>query len=1061
MQAQMSAGYELSPQQKQVFAHKQENATAGIALLLEGDVQIDRLRGVVKALVERHEILRCQYRRRPGMKFPFQMVGDAAEVSWSELDLGGLSEQEQNSRIEELLRSARGINIEEGPVVAATVVQLGRRQQVLALTFSILAVDHESLNVIRSEFSAQYSGTKLTNEVLQYADYSEWQNEWLRNDDEAAKRAAQFWKDAHPQSLPAVSLPFEHKRASLSGLSNSVPFALDASFQAKAPEEVENFLFACWQIFLWRMSGQSEFALGYGSNGRNHEEFLGAVGIFSKLLPFRADFAAPRSFSEFLEQTRRERAQSLEWQDYFSFERFDQTLTTAIHFSSLGDAGNSGIAELMRYVPAQGTHLELRAIRGANSWQTALSFDKARFERETVAHFAEVFSTLCRAAGENPSSEISSLAVTSDTERQRVTIAFNQTAAEYPRDKCIHQLFEECVSKYPERPALRFGERSFSFAELNREANRIAHVLRQHGVSTNVPVALCVERSAEMIVALLGILKSGACYLPLIPDSPKSRLAHQLAEAGSPVILTESTYLERLPEFKGKIILLDRDRDLIACAPDANPGLAISPHDLAYVIYTSGSTGTPKGVAVRHCNLVNYSHFLCRRLGVNQYGEAFQFATVSTIAADLGNTAIFPSLISGGCLHVIGFEQAMSPALFAEYSAKHPIDVLKITPSHIASLLDANYPGVLPRKFLVLGGEAARWDLIERVRKLGSCAVLNHYGPTEATVGCCTFSVDQIDVSAWEPATVPIGRPIANDSVYILDPKMNPVPVGMVGELCVGGAGIAQGYLNQPQQTGERFLPDPFSKEPHGRLYRTGDLARFLPDGNIEFLGRIDQQVKIRGFRVEPAEIEAVLKLHPAVRQAAVVPYEDKSGEKRLAAYIVGRFRNQELVAHLNQYLPEYMVPSALLAVDSLPLTANGKLDRRALPSPEAANAVHERVAPRNADEQKLAEIWQEVLKRESLGVTDDFFELGGHSLLATQIISRIRNHFRVQMPLQVFLQNPTIAALASQIPNYPPIESEQEEMARLLRELDGISEEEAERLLAAELEKGEAGRGR
>jgi amino acid adenylation domain-containing protein len=995
------------------------------------------------------------------MKFPFQIVGDGAEASWSELDLGGLSEEEQNSRIEELLRSSRGINIEQGPVVAATLVDLGGQRQALALTFSILSVDHESLNIIRSEFAAQYSGTKLTSEVLEYADYSEWQNEWLRNDDEAARRAAQFWKDAHPQSLPAVSLPFEHKRGSAIGLWSSVPFSLQASLLGRTPEEVENFLFACWQIFLWRMGGQPEFALGYQSNGRNHEEFLGAVGVFSKLLPFRADFATPRSFSEFLDETRRERVRTLEWQDYFSFERFDQALTTAFVFSPLSEGGSSPITELMRYVPAQGPHLELRATSRTNSLETALTFDPARFERETVVHFAEAFSTLCRGALENPSAEINALPITSYNERQRVIVAFNQTAAEYPREKCIHQLFEECASKYPERPALRFGERWFSFAELNCEANRIAHVLRENAVSTNVPVALCVERSAEMIVALLGIVKAGGCYLPLVPDSPKSRLAHQLADAGSPVIVTESTYLERLPEFKGKIILLDRDRDLIARAPDTNPGVAVSPHDLVYVIYTSGSTGTPKGVAVGHGNLVNYSHFLCRRLGVSDYPEGLQFATVSTIAADLGNTAIFPSLISGGCLHVIGFEPAMSPALFAEYGAKHPIDVLKITPSHIASLLEANNPGVLPRKFLVLGGEAARWDLIERVRKLGSCAVLNHYGPTEATVGCCTFSVDQVEVRAWEPATVPIGQPIANDQVYVLDPEMKPVPVGVVGELCIGGAGIAQGYLNQPQQTSERFIADPFSSEPTRRLYRTGDLARFLPDGNVEFLGRIDQQVKIRGFRVEPAEIEAVLKLHPAVRQAAVVPYEDKTGEKRLAAYIVGRFRHQELVAHLNQYLPDYMVPSALVAVESLPLTANGKLDRRALPPPQLEAAVHERIAPRNPEEQKLAEIWQQVLKRESLGVTDDFFELGGHSLLATQIISRIRNQFRVQMPLQVFLQNPTIAALASQIPNHPPIESEQEEMARLLRELDGISEEEAERLLAAELERDEAGRGR
>ncbi|HZP18252.1 MAG TPA: non-ribosomal peptide synthetase, partial [Terriglobales bacterium] len=467
--------------------------------------------------------------------------------------------------------------------------------------------------------------------------------------------------------------------------------------------------------------------------------------------------------------------------------------------------------------------------------------------------------------------------------------------------------------------------------------------------------------------------------------------------------------------------------------------------------------------AVRHFNLVNYSHFICRRLKLDQYPDGLHFATVSTISADLGNTCIFPSLISGGCLHVIGYETAMSPALFAGYTSRHPFDVLKITPSHLATLLNTENPGsVLPGKHLVLGGEAARWDLVERVRQAGKCAVLNHYGPTEATVGCCTFSPGENDVSQWEPATVPIGRPIANDEIYILDQRLQPVPVGVAGELCVGGIGLAQGYLNQPQQTAERFIRNPFSGDPSARLYRTGDLARFLPDGNVEFLGRMDSQVKIRGFRVEPAEIESVLKRHSAVEQAAVVPYEDKAGEKRLAAYLVARGspRQEDLRAFLLQQLPDYMVPSAFVMVAALPLTANGKLDLRALPPAEQQAPAHELVAPRNQQEEKLAKIWQEVLKLDRVGVTDNFFELGGHSLLATQVISRIRSSFRVQMSLQVFLQNPTVAGLAEQIAHCPAIESEEEEMARLLQELEGISDEEAERLLAAELQKNKNGPG-
>jgi amino acid adenylation domain-containing protein len=1057
MQPQMSAGYELSPQQKQVFAQKQENATAGIALLLEGSLALEKLRLALGAVLERHESLRCTYQRRPGMKFPFQVVRDRVEVSWNELDLSSVARSEQNSHIEGLLRSSTGVNTENGPVVSATLVKLGLQRHALTLAFPSLAVDHASLNVIRSEFSAYYAGTPMSGEILQYPDYSEWQHELLRGDDESARQAAQFWKESSLLSLPSLSMPFERKRGNAEAGWNSVQLSFNPLWLRKTPAEIENFLFACWQIFLWRMSGQPEFSVGYYSSGRNHEEFLGAVGIFAKLLPVRADFSSNRSFSEFLEESHRARARALEWQDYFSSEQVNDTLAASFDFLACAEPSSSRTVELIRYVPAQGGYLQLRAMPRGDCYETALLFNPSRFQPDVVLHFAEIFSTLCRGALENPALEINALPVTSEDERQRVIVAFNRTAAEYPQDKCVHHLFEECATKYPERPALCFGDRLLTFAELDREANRIAHVLRQHGVSSNLPVALCVERSAEMIIALLGILKAGACYLPLVPDTPKNRLAHQIQQAGSPLILTQASKVQNLPEFKGKTILLDADRELIARAPDSSPAASVSAHDLAYVIYTSGSTGTPKGVAVRHSNLVNYSQFICRRLGIDQQHQGWHFATVSTIAADLGNTCIFPSLISGGCLHVIGFEQAMSPALFAEYASRHPIDVLKITPSHLASLLQGDHAAqVLPRKRLVLGGETVRWDLVKRVRKFGHCSIFNHYGPTEATVGCCTFSVDEVDVRAWEPSTVPIGQPIANDRVYVLDERMRPVPVGVAGELYIGGAGIAQGYLNQPQQTAERFIPDPFSAESNARLYRTGDLARFLPDGNLEFLGRIDQQVKIRGFRVEPAEIETVLRLHPGVKQAAIVPFEDKAGEKRLAAYVVGGFRNQELVSHLAQYLPDYMVPSALIVVPSLPLTPNGKIDLRALPSPQVEVPAREQTAPRNDDEEKLAQIWQQVLKLERVGVTDNFFELGGHSLLATQIISRIRNQFRVQMPLQVFLQNPTIAQVASEIDKFPAVESEKEEIARIINELEGLSEEDAEKLLAAEIERGD-----
>ncbi len=557
-----------------------------------------------------------------------------------------------------------------------------------------------------------------------------------------------------------------------------------------------------------------------------------------------------------------------------------------------------------------------------------------------------------------------------------------------------------------------------------------------------------LERSAEMIVAVLAILKAGSCYVPLIPGTPRARLAFQLSESAPAVVITD----ESLPDFSGSVLSLTRDAELYAGESSENLDQASSPSDLAYVIYTSGSTGAPKGVAVPHSCVVNYSNFIC---GLVSSEEPLNFATVSTLAADLGNTAVFPALMSGGCLHVIGYDTAMDGAQFGAYAAAHAIDVLKITPSHLESLLNADGASVLPRKTLFLGGEAFTWSLFDRIRALSKCAVINHYGPTEATIGCCTFDTSRATEETRWATTVPIGKPIANDRVYLLDAQMQPVPVGVPGELWVGGAGVAQGYLNQPEQTREKFVEHQFPGATRERLYRTGDLARFLPGGDIEFLGRIDQQVKIRGFRVEPAEITVALEQHARVRQSVTVPYADASGEKRIAAYLIAAGKApsvSDLRSHLLTRLPDYMTPSAFVFVDAFPLTANGKVDVKALPPAESADAgdTAQFTAPRTPAEEALAAIWREVLGAGNVSVTANFFELGGHSLMATQIISRVRNQFRVQMPLRTFLQTPTIAELAANIAQCPPIETEEEEMARLLDQIEGLSDEEARQLLAS-----------
>ena len=1054
MQGPATAGFQLSSQQKQVWKTQGEArpAMAQMALLLEGTLDPARLQAAAQKLIERHEILRTSFQRSSGMKFPFQVVHESAPLKWS-------TEPAGSSEIEELL-GTKEVNLEEVPALTALLVKQGKDRNMLLLSAPAICADAASLTNLFSELLKFYAGNPPEGpDPLQYADYSEWHNDLLAKEDEESRAGKDFWHRQDLGKIPSLSLPFEHKaEPGREFRAEFVRVALDAA--VSRVQDPPTFMLACWQALLWRITGQPEVVLGYVSAGRTHEELDAAVGSFARVLPLHAHFEPAMTFVEALHKAQEHRDNCIDAQDYCPLEPLSDGLPVGFSAEERSTQETSAGVRFSLHTQrsfVQRFHVQLKCIKQGTAWHAELEHDPAVLSRDVVEQLARRLELLSAAAAADPSAAVASLPIMEERERQLVTVQFNQTAAEYPKGKTIHELFEEQAAKYASRPALRFGEQVFSYSELNSKANRLAHFLRRRGVKANIPVGLCVERSAEMIVGLLGILKSGGCYVPLVPDNPKARLAHQLKETGAPVVLTEGKLLERIPDFGGETVCLDRTS--FESEPAENPARVNSSEDLVYVIYTSGSTGVPKGVAVRHFNLVNYSHFICRRLQLESHREGLNFATVSTISADLGNTCIFPSLISGGCLHVIGYEMAMAANLFAAHAAKHPIDVLKITPSHLVTLLNApEGNGVLPQKYLVLGGEASSWHLIKRIRESGTCAVINHYGPTEATVGCCTFAVNENDVSAWSPATVPIGKPIANDEIYIVDSRMQAVPPGVAGELCIGGTGLAKGYLNQPQQTAERFVANPFVED--ALVYRTGDLARFLPDGNIEFMGRIDHQVKIRGFRVEPAEIEAMLKQHPAVKQSVIVPYEDKSGDKRLAAYIVStkKPKSEELRTFLAQQLPEYMVPSAFVVMESLPLTPNGKVDMRALPNPEQQLVEPERafVAARNAEEEKIVAIWSEVLKLDRVGVTDNFFELGGHSLLATQIISRIRNTFRVQMPLHSFLQTPTVAGLAEKLASCPAAESEEEEMARMLAELEGVSDEDAERLLAAESKKNE-----
>ena len=641
-------------------------------------------------------------------------------------------------------------------------------------------------------------------------------------------------------------------------------------------------------------------------------------------------------------------------------------------------------------------------------------------------------------------------------ERKQIVEGFNQTDEGFPLHMCFHELFEEQVERTPERTALVFGEHRFTYREVNARANQLARYLRAQGLAASTPVGLFLRRSDEMIITLLGILKAGGAYVALHPDLPKARLEQQRSTVKPPLVITQQSLLDRLPELTCQVICLEEEQSAIAHEPATNLERRATPTDLIYIIFTSGSTGVPKAVATRHENVVNYTQSIMRKLKLSDFEASggCRMANVSTLSADLGNTPIFAALASGGCLHMVPDDVLLDGKLYGEYAIREQIDLLKIAPSHLRALMATGDPAkVLPPKHLVIGGESLHWDFARKIRESSCCKILNHYSPTETTIGCLTFETEADSALASVTAVVPLGRPIANMKVYILDRDMQPVPVGVPGDLYIGGRGVSNGYLGRPDLTSEKFIADPLNPASGLRFYRSGDRARFLPGGIVEFLGREDNQVKVRGFRVELGEVEAVLSRHPAIQQAVVVFKQFPGGDQKLVAFVVekGKPSDSELREFMLRYVPDYMVPSSFVYVDAFPLNANGKADRQALA--ERVLAVAPAAAGFNgmdAAQEKIAEIWCAVLHRSDVGLNDNFFELGGHSLLATQIIARVRAAFDVPVPLRAIFEAPTVAGLAEIVKEHGAETAEEEDIAKILSEVEGLSEEEARSLLEA-----------
>jgi amino acid adenylation domain-containing protein len=1051
MQDETAMSFRLSPQQQLAWSSQPQGpvGAARISIDVQGALDVDRMRRALSRVMERHEILRTTFAHRQGMKTPLQVVRDALEPRWELIDLSQLAPEEQDLRAAGVVATADAMQWEyaEGPLMAAWLLASARDRFSLVIAVAPPCADGGSLVTIVRELVAQYAGNAVVEEPLQYADFAEWQNHLGSADDEDADAGRQYWMEASTRQ--PSQLPFMRPAAPIA--TEAVEIELDAVALSAAGDaygvSAAALVQAGWHVVLWRTSGDEEVVVFSIAGKRIHSELDSAVGAFARPLSVVSRPTPDVSAAEFAVQLLRGREVAERWQDYAPLEGLDAVV---------------GFVETdpLEPISAAEVTFSCNELSPPAVFPLAVEWDGLRcriryapnaLARAQVEQVARRLSCALAAMSGSPQSNLGGLQLLDDAEVRRLTVEVNPPVSTIPAG-AVHELFAGSAADAADRDAVVDEAGSLTYAELDRRSNQLGQLLARAGVGPDSVVGLCTDRSTEMVVGLLGILKAGGAYLPLNFEHPPGRLAHQLSESGASALVTQEALLDQLPAFDAEIVCLDRDREKLDAEPADAPDVSVTPQNLAYVIFTSGSTGAPKGVAVTHGNLANYVHSIGALLGAVE--RPLVFGMVTAISTDLGNTAVFPALCLGGTLVLVSPAAAADTAAAAAFLRAHPIDVLKITPSHLNALLvGSDATGVLPRRWLVVGGEALSWDLVARVRELGECGIVNHYGPTETTIGSCTFVVEGEPVTA----TVPIGSPLANTACYVLDERLRPVPEGVAGELHIAGAGVARGYVGHSDLTEERFRPDPFVE---GRLmYATGDLVRRLPDETLEFLGRRDDQIKIRGFRVEPAEIEVALRAHDSVSEAAVVAGSDARGDQRLTAYVVtsGAASADTLRGHLADWVPEYMIPSSFVALESLPRTASGKLDRLALPAADSVSEIAGSagyVAPRTPVEDAVAAIWADVLQIEKVGVEDDFFALGGHSLLATQIIAQVRSDFSINLPLHALFSSPTVATLSQQIVELIG-EGSAGDTERLLAELENLSDEEVAQILAADEAEG------
>jgi amino acid adenylation domain-containing protein len=1034
-----------------------------------GPLNLAALERSMSELIRRHESLRTTFQSIDGE--PVQVIAEAQPRKIEVIDLSHLPQGEREAEAQRMARDEGEVpfDLSRGPLFRFRLVKLEEEEHLLLLTMHHIIADGWSLGVLGRELSALYQAfsmdqsSPLEELTIQYADFAVWQRQWLQG--ETLEKQLAYWREKLGGELPVLDLLTDRPRPPVQTYRGS---AEERILSAEVTERLKQVstengatlfmtLLAAFNVVLWRYTRQQDILIGSPIANRNRTEIEGIIGFFVNTLVLRSTVNPEMSFREFLAQVRETTLGAYGHQDV-PFERLveelqpERTLNRPPLFQVMltlqtwEEMHLDGLEMTSMNTKREVTKFDLSLFLseteiGLYSWG---AYNTDLFDGSTIARLLKHFHTLLEEIAANPDARLSELSLMTTEETQQFE-QWNQTQSEYERDKCVHQLVELQASRQPNALAVVYGEKQISYGELNRRANRLAHYLRAHGVGLEIRVGVLMERSANWIVALLGILKAGGVYVPLDGSYPAGRLRFMVEDAEIRLLLTQSGQ----PRIEAsEVVFLDQDWEWLESESTENPENFTQAEDLAYLMYTSGSTGQPKGVGVPH-RAINR---LVRNTNYVKLDESDRVAQISNASFDAATFEIWGALLNGSRVVVLEKETALSPKELKKQLVEHEISAMFLTTALFNQTALSRPEIFASLKYMIFGGDTADPRAVHRVLGEGRPEhLVNAYGPTENTTFTTWYDAQESDIGA---RMIPIGQPLSNTEVWVLDQQSRMVPVGVPGELCIGGDGLARGYIGRPELTAEKFVPHPYSRHLGARLYRTGDLVRYREDGNIEFLKRMDQQVKVRGFRVELGEIESTLNQYRAVMESIVVDRKDSSGDIRLIAYFVAEEgvepTSLELLTFLQEKLPSYMLPSAFMAIKEIPLTPNGKVDRRALPAPEQIEvSTAGFIAPRTEMEQLVAEIWCEILGITQVGADSNFFDLGGHSLLAPRVMNRIRERCGVELPLRVLFEFPTVVSLAAKLDDARPKETELSRILDILVNMENISEEEVTTLLA------------